>query len=102
MKTIETTSLRSDIILAIIAALQLVGSLSMSSWPLRSIDVIFAMFWSLFLGIEGTIAVLKYRGTIQVREPSPEETLRTQKLKAIFLIGIVVVMATILTWSLRR
>jgi hypothetical protein len=96
MKRIEETSPKNDLLMAIIAALEL--AITLSSWPLGIRGVLFVVFWSVFLGIEGTIAVLKYKGTIQVREPSPESIVSSQRYKALFMMVVVAIVLLLLAW----
>jgi hypothetical protein len=102
MKTIETTSARNDLLIAILAGVQIALILAWNSWPLRVKDVVIALIWAVVLGIAGTIAVLKHNGTIQVRQPSPEDTDRLLKRKGILMIITVVVAVIGLTWILMR
>jgi len=95
MKKIEETSLKHDLLWALFAAVELAMS-GLRSWPLRITDVVFVALWSVFLGVFGTLAVLKYNGTIQVREPSPESIASTQKYKALFMLVVVVAVALFL------
>jgi uncharacterized membrane protein len=101
MKAIEKTPFRNDLLIAIVAGIQIVLILAWTAWPLRIKDVITALVWAVILGVASTVAWLKRTGTIQVRTLSAEDAEHNDKRRTALMIATVITILLAWTWMLR-
>lgn len=75
----------------------LLGSILLR-WPLSPFDAALLIMVSVFIGISGHKGLLEYRGQMAHPSLTPEQQLRIQKNKALFMMVLVVIVAA---WVLR-